>query len=205
MYRFVGSKRDKKTNVLWTEYVYGKQSYKQLAIKHKLSIKTVVKSIDNFKYSYPALVPGVVVLGLDTVFYGKLFGVCVFQDLLTKKNLLWYFCEKELLDTAITGIRELQAKGMVIMGIVCDGKNLNLKQVFPDIPFQMCQFHQLAITKRYLTNNPKLLASRQLKQITQMITQGNEAKFRFYLDAWYQHWREFLKERTYTQNNLNWS
>lgn len=112
------------------------------------------------------------------------------------KNLLWYFCETETIDLAIHGINELLNQRFQIIGIVCDGKNLKLSYYFPNIPIQMCQFHQLAIIKRYLTLNPKLLASQQLKQITELLPKTTEEKFTILLDAWYLKWSKFLKEKT---------
>ncbi|QPT44879.1 hypothetical protein [Moraxella nonliquefaciens] len=38
--------------------------------------------------------------------------------------------------------------------ITCDDRR-GLLGGFGDIPTQMCQFHQIAIVRRYLTKNPK--------------------------------------------------
>jgi hypothetical protein len=38
-----------------------------------------------------------------------------------------------------------------------------VRQIFSDIPVQMCHFHQKQIITRYLTNNPKLQTSRELR------------------------------------------
>lgn len=144
------------------------------------------------------------VLGIDTVFYGHEFGVTVFRGLISKKNLLWYFSETENLDLVIRGINELIKQKLTILMIVCDGKNLHLSSYFPNIPLQMCQFHQIAIVKRYLTANPKLLASQQLKQIAELLPKTTEKKFRILLDAWYQRWSPFLKEKTKVNGTNRW-
>lgn len=144
------------------------------------------------------------ILGIDTVFYGHEFGVTVFRGLISKKNLLWYFSETESLDLVITGINELIKRKLTILMIVCDGKNLHLSSYFPNIPIQMCQFHQLAIIKRYLTSNPKLLASQQLKQIAELLSITTEQKFIQLLDAWYFRWSDFLKEKTRVNGTSRW-
>ena len=41
-------------------------------------------------------------------------------------------------------VAALQEKGVVIQSIICDGKS-GLLGAFPDIPVQMCQFHQIKI------------------------------------------------------------
>lgn len=116
------------------------------------------------------------VLGINTVFYGHEFAVTVFRGLISRKNLLWYFSETENLDLVISEINELIKQKLIILMIVCDGKNLHLSSYFPEIPIQMYQFHQLAIIKRYLTTNPKLLASKQLKQIAELLPKNNRTK-----------------------------
>jgi hypothetical protein len=123
---------------------------------------------------------------------------------MSKKNLLWYFSETENLDLVIKGINELINQKLTILMIVCDGKNLHLSSYFPEIPFQMCQFHQVAIIKRYLTSNPKLLASQQLKQIAELLPKTTEQKFIQLLDAWYSRWSGFLKEKTKVTDTKRW-
>lgn len=169
-----------------------------------MTIKTIRKRIEGVKFNYPLLKPKQVVLGVDTVFYGHEFGVTVFRGLMSKKNLLWYFSETENLDLVISGINELIKQNLTILMIVCDGKNLHLSSYFPGIPLQVCQFHQVAIIKRYLTSNPQLLASQQLKQIAELLTITTETKFTILLDVWYQKWHQFLKERTIVPGTKRW-
>lgn len=138
------------------------------------------------------------------MFYGHEFGVTVFRGLMSKKNLLWYFSEIENLDLVIKGINELIKQKLTIRMIVCDGKNLHLSSYFPDIPLQMCQFHQIAIVIRYLTLNPKLLASQQLKLIAELLPKTTEIKFQILLDAWYFRWSDFLNEKTKVPGTKKW-
>jgi len=191
------------TKKLWNEYVFGKQSFNQLSNKHKLTVKTIRKRIDNVGFNYPKIKPRGVILGVDTVFYGREFGVTVFRGLIKGINLHWRFVTNENQETYISGINELLNQGWNIKCIVVDGKNLNLGQKF-NIPIQMCQFHQIAIIKRYLTSNPKLLASQQLKQIAELLPKTTEARFKILLDAWYFRWSPFLKERTRVPGTKRW-
>jgi hypothetical protein len=129
--------------------------------------------------------------------------VVVFRGLIKRINLLWRFIATENQESAISGINELQSKGWQILCLVVDGKNLSLGEKL-NIPIQMCQFHQMMIIKRYLTLNPKLLASKQLKQIVELLTKTNEYKFNILLDAWYQRWSFFLKEKTVIPDTKRW-
>lgn len=89
------------------------------------------------------------------------------------------------------------------MCLVVDGKNLSLGEKL-NIPIQMCHFHQISIVKRYLTTNPKLLASQQLKQIAELLPNTTEEKFIILLDAWYFRWSGFLNEKTKIFNSKKW-
>lgn len=127
----------------------------------------------------------------------------VFRGLIKKVNLLWRFVTTENQEAVIGGIEELRQKGWQILGLVVDGKNLSLEEKL-NIPIQMCHFHQLAIVKRYLTSNPKLIASKQLKQISELLSITTEKKFTILLNAWYFRWSEFLKEKTIDSQTKRW-
>jgi hypothetical protein len=93
------------------------------------------------------------------------------------------------------GRAELERQGYTIRAIVLDGRP-GVRQIFSDIPVQMCHFHQKQIITRYLTNNPKLEAGRELKILTGTLCETNERNFIAALDAWHIYWSSFLKERT---------
>ena len=57
-----------------------------------------------------------------------------------------------------------------------DGKQAPFK-TFSDYPMQMCQFHIRQIIRRYLTLNPKMLASRELKDLTARLHRADETDF----------------------------
>ena len=90
---------------------------------------------------------------------------------------------------------DLEKLGYTFKAIVLDGRP-GVRQLFSDIPTQMCHFHQKQIVTRYLTNNPKLEASIELKKITTTLCQTNERSFIAAINNWYQKWSFFLKERT---------
>ena len=93
------------------------------------------------------------------------------------------------------GVKELQSKGYTIKAIVSDGRK-GLAQSFGAIPVQMCQFHQVAIIRRYITKNPKLPASIELKEIVMLMKQTDKESFEGALNDWLFKWEMFLNERT---------
>ena len=60
----------------------------------------------------------------------------------------------------------------------------------------MCQFHQVAIIRRYITNNPKLEAGKELKVISKLLTRTDKESFIAAFNSWHNKWEVFLKERS---------
>jgi len=191
--QFLGGNRiDNK--ILWDEYLYGKQTYSQLAIRYTCSVKTIQRRLDSILVELKSKVPREVVVLMDTTYWGRNFGVMLFKDSLTKENLLKYYVRTETNALYIKGINELKSLGFKINGIVCDGRK-GLIQSF-DVPVQMCQFHQSAIIRRYLTKNPKLIASKELMEVVNLMKQTDKESFTGALDLWFNKWEDFLNERT---------
>lgn len=91
-----------------------------------------------------------------------------------------------------------------VLGVVLDGKR-GLNKSFKDIPIQLCHFHQVAIVKRYLTNNPRLEASIDLLQITKKLPNIKKESFEDALRAWYINYKSFLEEKSLNPNTLKYS
>jgi hypothetical protein len=132
---------------------------------------------------------------MDTTYWGRSFGVMLFKDAITKENLLKYYVRNETNFLYKKGIDELKAKGYTITAIVSDGRK-GLAQSFGPIPVQMCQFHQVAIIRRYITKNPKLPASIELKELVAMMKVTDKESFEGGLELWFTKWKPFLNERT---------
>jgi len=136
-----------------------------------------------------------VVVLMDTTYWGRGFGVMLFKDSLTKENLLKYYVKTETNALYIQGINELKSMGFQITAIVCDGRK-GLIQSFGNIPVQMCQFHQSAIIRRYLTKKPKLKAAQELMEVVDLMKQTDKESFVGALQLWFDKWEQFLNERT---------
>ena len=132
---------------------------------------------------------------MDTTYWGRNFGVMLFKDSYTGENLLKYYVKTETNALYIRGVNELKKQGFEVVAIVCDGRK-GLIQSFKNIPIQMCQFHQVAIIRRYVTKNPKLPASIELKELVAMMKMTDKESFEGGLKLWYTKWESFLNERT---------
>jgi hypothetical protein len=130
---------------------------------------------------------------MDTTYFGRDFGVMVFKNT-ESQYLYWRYVKYETIAGYVEGVNYLEARGVKINGIVCDGRR-GLFKAFAKYPIQMCQFHQIAIVTRYITRKPKLEASVELKRIMWLLPNTDKESFIGALDDWYQRWHYFINER----------
>ncbi len=124
----------------------------------------------------------------------------LFKDAITGENLLKYYVKTETNKLYKQGIKELESQGYKIKAIVCDGRRGLIKS-FGEIPVQMCQFHQVAIIRRYLTKNPRMPAAIELKEISAMMAKTDKESFAGSLEEWFIRWKTFLEERSINEEN----
>jgi hypothetical protein len=140
-------------------------------------------------------VPREIVVLMDTTYFGRTFGVMLFKDAVSGKNLYKEYVKYETNRLYKEGIDRLEEQGFVVKAIVCDGRK-GLFQIFDDIPVQMCQFHQMAIITRYLTRRPKSKAAQELRELSLNLAKTGKEDFTNGLGGWFDKWEEFLGEQT---------
>lgn len=179
-------------------HTQGKQTYKQLAIKHNLSIRTIQRRLDKVKISTLSMVYSntskPTSLIMDTTYFGRNFGVMVFMDNTSGKVLHYSFVKYETNALYRIGIIKLKSQ-FTLQSITCDGRR-GLLGSFGTVPTQMCHFHQIAIVRRYLTKKPKHSASQELNALAKTLTTTNKEIFANALTAWYDKHKEYLNERS---------
>lgn len=136
-------------------------------------------------------------------FFSRTNGLCVFRESNLKKNIWWKFTDYERIRIYEQGRKHLEKNGFKIKAVVLDGRR-GVREVFRDIPVQMCHFHQKQIVRRYLTNRPKLEASIELKKIVSTLANTNEEIFTKQLNEWHKKWETFLKEKTINPETDKW-
>ena len=166
----------------------------QLAEKYNCSIKTIQRKLDTVQAIPEKEFPSCVNVLMDTTYFGKLFAVMVFKDSITGKILYKQYVKTETNLLYLQGIKEIIRRGINIQSIVCDGRK-GLLQLLPEMPIQMCTFHQVAIIRRYLTKKPKMQASKELWELTPLLKHTDKESFIGGLNVWYCKWESFLKER----------
>jgi hypothetical protein len=139
---------------LWDEYVYQRQTIRQLSEKHRRGKDWIRECMRNASSRTHYHTPQSVVVIADVTFFKRSFGILVVQAPHLKKNLYVREVQSESVDVYRQGRTTLEKKGYTLKAIVLDGRP-GFRQLFADIPVQMCHFHQKKIITRYLTNNPK--------------------------------------------------
>ena len=187
---------------IWEEYTKGKQTYVQLATKYGCSVKTIQRRIDVVQVYRQTTFPGVVNLLMDTTYFGSTFGVMVFKDSITGQILYKQYVKQETNKLYLSGIEEITRRGIKIQAIICDGRK-GLLQLFDGIPIQMCNFHQAAIIRRYLTKKPKMQASKELWEHVLLLAKTDKESFEGGLFAWHTKWNDFLNEKNIDAGGKN--
>ena len=93
------------------------------------------------------------------------------------KPLYLSFVKSETVKDYEDAVVSIEKRGYVIRGLIIDGKK-SLFKSFSEYHVQMCQFHMNQIVRRYLTQNPRMLASRDLKAPVDRLHRIHEADFR---------------------------
>ena len=78
---------------------------------------------------------------MDTTYFGRRFGIMVLFDSISRKALSVTEVKTETNTLYAQEIGSLKAKCIEIQSIICDGRK-GIPQTFPDIPIQLCHFHQ---------------------------------------------------------------
>ena len=193
--QFIGGKRCDKSQVI-TDYVEGKQTLQQLASKYKVSERTIRRDLENMRFVRKKARCKEVTVQLDTTYWGRRFGLMVIKDALRNKILWHKYVRNETISQYMEGISWLRSQGFKIYGAVIDGMR-GLAQALYPIPVQMCQFHQILITRRYLTQEPELDASCELLNLVNSITQMDKESFIGAFNEWDEKYKDVLNERVH--------
>jgi hypothetical protein len=193
--QFIGGKRRNKSQVI-TDYIEGKQTLRQLALRYDVSERTIRRDLTGMRFVHSISKYKDVTVQLDTTYWGRHFGLMVIKDALRNKILWHKYVRNETIAQYIEGISWLKSQGFKIYGAVIDGMR-GLAQALYPIPVQMCQFHQILIIRRYLTQEPDLEASVQLLDLVKSITRMDKESFIGAFNEWYEKYKEVLNERVH--------
>lgn len=126
---------------------------------------------------------------------GRSWGVLLALDEHSGFPLYLAFIENETASDYEKAIRSIEERGYMIFGIIIDGKK-SLFTLFSDYQIQMCQFHMKQVIRRYLTQNPRLKAARELKVLLDTLTVSSGRDFKINYAQWKEKWKDTLVKRS---------
>lgn len=132
----------------------------------------------------------------DGTYFGRNNGWLVFRA--DKKNIHAIKIKSERIDIIQEQLQYLEKHGYEFKSFTIDGRRgvcKMLRMIHPFTPIQFCQFHQKMIIRRYITNNPKLECSKELKVLVGGMVLMEEREFKNELEELQEKYDNFLKER----------
>lgn len=200
-HRFTNTRQEKRleTKYLWIDFVFHKQTIRELALTHELDKKTVYSYLLAYIPKQKEHIPRSVHLLADALYFGTrqedaTWCVVVFRDHDTKENIWWSFGKTETETMYREGRLFLEQLGYVILSITGDGFG-GLRGAFGDIPYQMCLVHMERLVIKGTTRNPKLEAGAVLLALTRSLFDTTEETFKKRLGLYIENYRDFLNEK----------
>ena len=159
-------------------YIEGKQTIAEMAQSCHVSastIKRILRTI-TLEWRQPSLENQSGFVHLDATYWGRNWGILLAIDDGTGGILYIAFIKHETTLSYVDAVMAIVSAGYTIKGIIIDGKT-ELFAALNRYPIQMCQFHALQIVRRYLTQNPKMNANKELLQLCKTMTSVKERDF----------------------------
>ena len=193
--RFDGGIRRNKSQVI-TDYVEGKQTLDQLALKYGVNEKTIRRDLEGMRHVQKVSKYKQVTIQMDTTYWGRLFGLMVIRDAVRGRVLWRKYVTHETIADYMEGVDWLKSKGFTLYGAVIDGMKGLAKALYP-LPVQLCQFHQMLTVRHYITQDPDIEASRALLDLVNSITKMDKESFIGAFNEWYDKYQDVLNERVH--------
>lgn len=192
--------------VVWKQYLTGKQTISEIAKAYGVSVSTVKRRLSECSVSWrPPLFSGRHgVIQIDCTYFGRNSGVIVVLEASSGLVLYMKVINHEKVCDYQLAVCEVIRGGYTIDGIVIDGIR-KLFTVFSKYDIQMCQFHMCEIIRRKLTKSPKIKAAQDLSDIMSQLARSKESEFVKNYQEWKAKYASFLKEKTLNPETGGWT
>lgn len=135
---------------------------------------------------------------MDTTHFKQRFAVLILMDSLSLKPIYFRFISAEKNQYYFDAISALIEKGINIQSITCDGRR-GLLNAYPNIPTQMCHFHQIGRGIFYLTKSPKSEAGKELLSLYYSLKFQTQETLTLALSVWLNKHKGYFNERSATK------
>lgn len=183
-------------DVLWNAYLQEKQTISELSGRYGMSVSTIKRRLQGIRREWvqPSL-SGEGFVHLDVTYWGRSFGVLLALDSQTGIPLYMAFVRSETVKDYVDAVSSMEERDYSIRGLIIDGKQ-SLFRTFSEYRVQMCQFHMQQIVRRYLTLSPRMLASRELKELVGRLHKVDEADFKRDYQEWKEKWEDTIGHKS---------
>ena len=183
-------------DVLWNAYLQEKQTVSELSGRYGMSVSTIKRRLQGIRREWvqPSL-SGEGFVHLDVTYWGRSFGVLLALDSQTGIPLYMAFVRSETVKDYVDAVSSMEERDYSIRGLIIDGKQ-SLFRTFSEYRVQMCQFHMQQIVRRYLTLSPRMLASRELKELVGRLHKADEADFKRDYQEWKEKWEDTIGHKS---------
>ena len=183
-------------DVLWNAYLQEKQTISELSERFGLSVSTIKRRLQGIRCEWvqPSL-SGEGFVHLDVTYWGRSFGVLLALDSQRGTPLYMAFVRSETVKDYVDAVSSMEERDYSIRGLIIDGKQ-SLFRTFSEYRVQMCQFHMQQIVRRYLTLSPRMLASRELKELVGRLHKADEADFKRDYQERKEKWKDTIGHKS---------
>lgn len=186
---------------IWNEYVFEKQTLRELKEKHRIGRKTLVRYFNQYQAPEKIHDPRAINLVADALYFGERkektsWCPIAFRDPKRSENLWWNFYDTETTSAYTEGKKYLEGLGYEILSITGDGFG-GLRAAFFGIPFQMCHVHMERIVVSGTTRKPILEAGQALLALIETLHYTDSHTFKNYFRKYVEKYRDFLNEKTF--------
>lgn len=200
--RFRNKRREKVAfqKRIWKEYVFEKQTLRELKQKNKKDLRTLKNHFENYEAPEKKHEPRKINLVVDALYFGERkeqtsWCAIVFRDPKRKENLWWNFFNTETTSAYLEGKWYLEKLGYKILSVTGDGFG-GLRQAFSPIPYQMCHVHMERIVVNGTTRNPELEAGKALLAIIKTLHYTDGETFKNYVKKYLEKYQNFINEKS---------
>ena len=193
--------------ILFSKWLLGKYSKEEIADEYGVSRRTLINWFESF-WDYEPTPKQINISGKVVIIDGKYIAKngCVLIATCSQKVSDWHFSQRE--NSSSWG-QFFNSFRHIPFAIVCDGQRGMLKAIkqrFPGIIIQRCQFHVIKYIRSKLTRNPENTAAQELNflvlQISKIKTKEHLKDWLINYKYWWQTHKDFVKEKTYPFNSF---
>lgn len=148
---------------------------------------------------------------IDATYFSQRRCLLIYRDQGLHYTQLYRFSDKERYREIKQDLRNLKNLGVDIESVTCDGRRAIIKavkEIYPDAIIQRCYVHVQRMVRIWLTQRPKLEASKKLRILAGLLHHiKNPIEKQMWLIAvsgWYQHYQIIINQKVFNPYSGRW-